>query len=67
MMVGKMEKTKTIKEAREEAYDELLHKPEYKEIRDLMLQNIMKVAREIIGNYWEKENGVEESNRNTGI
>lgn len=47
---------KTIKEAREEAYDELLRKPEYKEIRDLMLQNIMKVAREIIDNYWKEEN-----------
>lgn len=47
---------KTVKEAREEAYDELLSKPEYKEIRDLMLQHIMEVAREIIDNYWEKEN-----------
>lgn len=36
---------KTVKQARQEAYEELF-KPEYKEIRDEMLKDILKIADE---------------------
>lgn len=46
---------KTVRQARQEAYEELLSKPEYKEIRNAMLQDIIELAEERLKQL-EKEN-----------
>lgn len=46
---------KTVKQARQEAYEEL-SRPEYQEIRNVMLQDIIEIAKEITQYYKEKEN-----------
>ncbi len=48
-------KMKTAKQARQEAFEEL-SRPEYQEIRNLMLQDIIEIAKEIAQYYKGEEN-----------